>query len=1535
MQAKSITLFNKGMRRDESVSKTDSTFAFENRNVRIVSDDFSTTLSVVNERGTKSAASSGEKITGRAVGWCVLNNYLIIFTHYSAEELDSIYRAEYSEDHDPDNDAGFLITKLYSGFLGFSDNTKIEALPYYESEELQKVYWVDGEHPLRFINIVASEDERQTWVNNNNPFDCTQQIYSSIGCTITKDNSGNTRPNGIVQYFLTYYNLHGQETGIVWASDIQYLSPAGYGGAADETNNNVVTLEFERLSDRFNHFRVYSVFTSSPGSSVAYIVADSDISKSSITVVDDAAHLTAIDINRLLYLGSQHVTPGTLAQKDNVLFLGNLKGINNNHNQIKRAVDTYFTKDASTGIETSGHISFEKSAFLSEDTTKIYNHNAQLSKSSSDILSFKGGEKYRFAITFVLDDGTETPAYWIGDKENTVYPEFRDNIVRRVMARCNIEQEFGEQLYNLGVRSAQLMIAEATYADRSVKAQGLVNPTVFNAWERYNNRVYSMPSWITRPRLSDIANRHFETVHRSDEPSGEIECNFWNEGKYHTPFYRKDVGGDVTEDFDSGADFKAALIVASVNIIGNRVSSSLTIWKGYGNLSDMQSYQIKGGEVPDWLKKTIEINDTTTLKVEVVDVGVSGNSFDNAKQLYHDKIVIELTRLGMIDTIPDESLTGAWLDAARPVLLGVRFFNTGQTTAYTQIDQAANGNTDVTHPVSVRWIEHSEISPAYEVKHLMFVDENVVTLDSPEITFNAVSVDNAEYKFRLVGISTYNGNQTDYTIDAYKGKYSGENIVSQNFSKKHNTKVSGLVSWPLFADYGLTPKSTITAGYPSPSDYNISNLAYYWLHMWQSVGSVTGYSRKDFSDADTDIEEGIGIKTKIFANLHFSDSTVYSYSAYPVNLEDGGIRQFTQSSQQLLQIKAGGTDKYYDGNVKLVLTMPGVLKYPKYYSDDKIDTDALFFPKHASLYSDAPVTISYSSNSHAVLSFSTRIDGDVYVEKVLPGIAYDASVPADYDVTYAEERVPWLGEDAVYFNQSGTAWDSENGLNNDGKAYSFIGEIYRDFSQNDTRYGGVSESAIKACRFIPAGKRYDIDGMEMSLIADRGDTYFQRWDCLRIMPFGEESVNNVIDITSFMLETHINIDGINNKQRGTDKLASIVSANYTNLNPVYSKDEDFIIKHDSTATDGADDYSDTVTWTLEKQPEEDIDSWTHITLANSLKLDGDKGPCNALRKFADSLYAFQDKGISEIQFNPRVQISASDGVPIELANSGKVNGKRYITDKYGCQNNLAIADAKSGVYFVDNYNKAFCRLNGSGVQDVSLAAGFRTWFNKNHSFVNKLFYDSTVDEIYLVDSRSGSDSFNTLAYSERMNAFSSFYDYYDMSFIVNIQNKAVSYYGNELYFHREGYYNWFYDDVRPFSVDFRIAPEPRADKIWSNIDYRAGVYETLTDNGELKADVNESALESYNGIYKASETFDTLSVNNDYQSAVVDTGMRNPVKRFSIWRYIIPRAVKSASNPFGIDRIRSPWMRFKLEKTPEASSKDIMQIHDITVQYFE
>ena len=245
---------NLGMTKDTSIgylSKDSNTgitqYAYNNYNIRITAINDNTQLSITNEKGPSITGT----LDGTFLGSCKLNEVLVVFTHEQSTNTDRIYKITYNN-----------LIKLYEGNLNFSLEHPIEAIGYYESSEVWKVYWVDGYNHNRFINIAATDEERTKW--NDYSFDFQGQISAIPNVKITKDYSKSGYfIAGVIQYFITYYNKLGVETPIVWSSDIQYISMQDRGAKPNEDVNCAFNFEISNVDSQYQYIRIYSVYRSS------------------------------------------------------------------------------------------------------------------------------------------------------------------------------------------------------------------------------------------------------------------------------------------------------------------------------------------------------------------------------------------------------------------------------------------------------------------------------------------------------------------------------------------------------------------------------------------------------------------------------------------------------------------------------------------------------------------------------------------------------------------------------------------------------------------------------------------------------------------------------------------------------------------------------------------------------------------------------------------------------------------------------------------------------------------------------------------------------------------------------------------------------------------------------------------------------------------------------------------------------------------------------------------------------------------------
>ena len=480
----------------------------------------------------------------------------------------------------------------------------------------------------------------------------------------------------------------------------------------------------------------------------------------------------------------------------------------------------------------------------------------------------------------------------------------------------------------------------------------------------------------------------------------------------------------------------------------------------------------------------------------------------------------------------------------------------------------------------------------------------------------------------------------------------------------------------------------------------------------------------------------------------------------------------------------------------------------------------------------------------------------------------------------------------------------------------FIGEFYIDYNK-DTFFGGDSQN----CRFIPISETYPVTATEGWGL--EGDTYYQRHDNVRIYESNSEDTNQNIDAVSFMLEAYENLDGDYRTQRGRLDTTNLTVENTNNaINPVYSQINNYTSSYilDEKFEDST--HPTLYAWSLSKQNLADIDTWTSINLSSSLKLDGDKGVLTKIKRWNNQLLAFQEKGLAVINFNQQTTISTSDGVPVEIANSGKVTGHYYISSTQGCKNKWSISDSPYGLYFIDSYNKSINVFNSEGIRSLSTINLFQDWvvenekgfiWNPTNNGGFKSFYDPIHKEMYFINDETA------LCYNELLGQFTSFYDYDKLNSMLPVNGYMYGIREGEFHKLFEGpdYCNLFGNNVN-YSMTYKVSKDTFIDKTWTNIEYRADVY----DRGNI-SDINS--------VISSKDTFNTLEVWNEYQKGTANllgNKYPNAKVKFRVWRADIPRDFK-----FKRDRIRNPWIMLKLEKTSNTNKR--MEFHDLIVKYLQ
>ena len=500
---KQISFKTKGMQRDLSASAFNSEYSYENKNIRIMPTDESTLLSIVNEKGTKpiTIEGIGETIEGTVIGQAVIDNELILFT--TKESIDRIYKIWYEEDK-------FKGEQLYPNIdlseeelpktsLGFDSKYPIETTSFYENDSIKKVYWTDGKNQPRVINITATKEVRDSWNSNSFNFVPTLKLKETVNITRNIVANGVFAP-GVIQYSFSYFNKYGQESNVFYTSPLYYISYNNRGASPEDKVSNSFDIELSNVDNSFDYIRVYSIHRTSINAvpTVKRVVdlaplLDSNDNLYKVRYTDNGISGDAIDPTELLYLGGEEVVFGTMAQKDNTLFLGDIE---TKRKILDSTIRSYFRGKSII-------FSIYNKSISSPEAKGFYPYSNQLKMNSYQFKTFKYLEYYRFGIQAQHYIGKWSEPIWINDVRNTVHIDttfYDDNKIGLPVAEFTLnDSTIINRLLDNGYVRVRPVVVYPTINDREAICQGILCPTVYNISDRYGNSPFAQSSWFIRP----------------------------------------------------------------------------------------------------------------------------------------------------------------------------------------------------------------------------------------------------------------------------------------------------------------------------------------------------------------------------------------------------------------------------------------------------------------------------------------------------------------------------------------------------------------------------------------------------------------------------------------------------------------------------------------------------------------------------------------------------------------------------------------------------------------------------------------------------------------------------------------------------------------------------------------------------------------------------------------------------------------------------------------------------------------------------
>mgnify|MGYP003638234002 FL=1 len=421
------------------------------------------------------------------------------------------------------NNGDFDLNLLYMGDLSLSSKNLVQILYNYENSIIQKIYFVDGAHQLRFLNLRQSKlnGDRDNLVDLSASAIDVVSTFTFSQPEVTGVVSGGSHTSGMIQYSYGLYILNGAQTTVSPPSILVPIDKGDGlgGGEVNEILGRSVNIKITDIDTKFTHIVIYSIkYTAYNENPEISIITDQEIgSFDEFLFTDDGNADRSISLEAFVFLGASPIIPKHIATKDNRLFPINIKeqifdveldmrSYSFNDAQVSMVLDGAYLNGSSVAgrlVNASNYVVPPKNDSINADYdvykyqsdgvtpgsegkyVKIESIQTSMSDDLSEELQFlKDRELYRFAIKFYNRRGQTADPIWMSDLRTpqgnlegnynqlkvTLKPEF----YTWLGTASNFQSEDDKPV------GYKIIRADRTLTDQTIYAQGMINPMVAN-----------------------------------------------------------------------------------------------------------------------------------------------------------------------------------------------------------------------------------------------------------------------------------------------------------------------------------------------------------------------------------------------------------------------------------------------------------------------------------------------------------------------------------------------------------------------------------------------------------------------------------------------------------------------------------------------------------------------------------------------------------------------------------------------------------------------------------------------------------------------------------------------------------------------------------------------------------------------------------------------------------------------------------------------------------------------------------------------
>lgn len=506
------------------------------------------------------------------------------------------------------------------------------------------------------------------------------------------------------------------------------------------------------------------------------------------------------------------------------------------------------------------------------------------------------------------------------------------------------------------------------------------------------------------------------------------------------------------------------------------------------------------------------------------------------------------------------------------------------------------------------------------------------------------------------------------------------------------------------------------------------------------------------------------------------------------------------------------------------------------------------------------------------------------------------------------------------------------------------------YKPNSKQYGGNTYSARAGNEYIAAGSYIPIkrnkailtNNVNISINTLGGDVYLNYWDVQKAKKPDDSSSPNycryvkiggvavapgglVIDnpapsnryqvsVTYYFPCTNVsNIEMRFGDHINTGLNTNTYAVEDQNYYATYHSNESDVVKYFSEPLDFVETnkWINRIYYSEVKYNNETADSWQVYKTNNFYDVEGNYGQIFSLQAFKGNLYYIQERGFGILYVNPMTAVTSDNNIPVVLGLGDTIQRHNYIALDIGTMHQWSVFRSPNAISFIDSRHKAQYLFDGSSLQCVSDLKGQRNFFIKrfhpelilrDNPIINKgvhTTYDYYHKEFITTFSNYNADSINgneyyTIAYSEAINAYSSFYSFVPTVYFNNNRYMLTFFSsdaGEAIYVHNVGLYNTFYGTYYPSYIKTLVNDNPKYTKVFDNLSFAT---ESVDDQVEWIDEIitPQSNSQAYSdNINMLTDTFKYLRCYNEYQNTdwttlTVDTNLK---KREQTWNTFVPR----------------------------------------------